>query len=297
MLARFLLALTAAWIAIPCTAKAESWPIAVYPMAREPGAEEDAADLQALLSSAVRMAVKERGSLVPTAPLVVEARCGASPHASAECLAHIARKGLMLWATFQRSHNVLMVSLRAVDSSARVFGPIQIKVDPFIQSNLPLARAILQLDTLARQPSVTEVSSAQATPQQPEPVSPFVAAPAESPALTENLTRPSALEKPGGSWKRPVGIAGTIGGLVVAGSGAVVVLLNGRLASSLDQKYRTGNLTWDDHGSYQTVRNANVASVVLLVAGGLITAGGATLWALAPAPQGAGLQMTMGGRF
>lgn len=140
----------------------------------------------------------------------------------------------------------------------------------------------------------------------PSPAPPQPAADLEPPRPAPKFVVRAAPEPPPppppGSWT-----AGKLAGAWTAGGGLLVAAVGGyaafharSLEGELTDKFRAGTLAPADAPTYGTVRRWNRAANVLLVAGGVVTAGGATLFLLSPTVEplaGGGLSVGLAGRF
>ncbi len=169
---------------------------------------------------------------------------------------------------------------------------------------------------VAPPPVVATPAPAPAPAPIPEPAPPEVAPPSPAPPPpAADLEPPRPAPKfvvraapepppphPPGSWSaRKVAGAWTAGGgLLLAAVGGYATFHARSLEGELTDRFRAGTLTPADAPTYGTVRRWNRAANVLLVAGGVVTAGGATLFLLSPTVEplaGGGLSVGLAGRF
>jgi len=124
-------------------------------------------------------------------------------------------------------------------------------------------------------------------------------APAKTYAVV--LPPPPVLREPppDGLWLAPTGKWVAATGLGLLAAGAAAGLVGKRMSDSLDAKYRDRSLAGADLSAYDRVDKISFATNALLVAGGVATAGGLALWAVAPivAPAHGGAQVGVSGRF
>jgi hypothetical protein len=86
----------------------------------------------------------------------------------------------------------------------------------------------------------------------------------------------------------------------VAAAGGYAALHARSLEARLTDRFDAGTLTPSDQPTYGSVRRWNRTANVLLVTGGLVTAGGATLFFLSPTVEplaGGGVSVGLAGRF
>jgi hypothetical protein len=116
---------------------------------------------------------------------------------------------------------------------------------------------------------------------------------AEPPRPPHVAARPPEKEvaagRSGGDWRRTAGSWFTGSGLAMLAAGAVVGLTGKRLADELDNRYANRALRPGDGALYDRVDRYALIANALFVAGGVTTAAGLTLHAIAPAGGGAGV--------
>jgi hypothetical protein len=312
--ARAALALVAASAAASAAAQVMARPVAIYPFMRSEGA--GAEDAQALLESALQRAANRTDDVVLSEPVVVRPACGPAQSAPVECLARVAGDRLLLRAVLHRSERSAAIAVEAVDGrNGRVFGPVTVGIDTYIQNAEPLARALLMLfedvrGAARRQagglprplllppplvpaaPPKQEAAKAEAPKAdlraaEPEPASPKAAA---QPAAA-SVAR-SAPQRP---WLRSAAPYCAGAGLALLAGAVVVSMKNESLSDELDRKAAEGTLTPADAASYDKVAQYNTLTAVLAVSGGALTLTGAVLFTVVPSPGGA--SVAMAGRF
>jgi hypothetical protein len=101
------------------------------------------------------------------------------------------------------------------------------------------------------------------------------------------------------SWMTPVGKWVAAAGLGLLAAGATTGWVGSRMSDSLDAKYRDRALSGADLASYDRVRQVQLTTNMLLVAGGVATTGGVLLWYLSPsvAPAPGGASVGVSGSF
>ncbi len=266
-------------------AAAQPVPVRIYPLTGDGVGAVSMSDLHSLLESAVATAAR-KSELVPAKPLLISASCGRAP--APDCLAGLAHGGIVVTGTVSRAGTILMVSLSAVDSDARVHGPVEVAVDTFAQSAQPLARALLEIDRTLP----VEGAPAERVPAER---SAAFAAPVRrtwEPRYKDTPPVPGLWRRAAGKWITGAGIA------LLAGGGAVAVLNKG-LAEDLDHRYLANELTAADAAMYDRVDTYNLLSAALLAAGGTASCVGLYLWGTAPEvrPTRDGASFGVRGRF
>lgn len=306
--------LAVAWaLALPAAAGAAT-PMALYPPNTDALTRDEAADVEAVLLSGLGQAARSNTITVRDPPLL-RASCGRSP--SDECLAGLAAGGAVLVARARRDGVHVVVTFALVDGQGRRTRSSTFLTTLSVQDARPCAQAIWLLEDELSRPSAlapppargrpTPATAAQAPrrPPRPEdgtPVPPpdlTPAAPATPSAATPAAPRPAA---PGGRWS-----TGRLAGAWIAGGGLAVVAagaLAGYRAQGLDRdltdRFQAGTLTPADGPVYRSVQRWNLTGNVLLIAGGVVTAGGATLFFLSPSVEplaGGGVSVGLAGRF
>lgn len=280
-------ALVAAAALFASAAQAQAVAVRLYPVDGGKLTPEQAADAQALLEAALQRAAARFVALAPADPLVTRAACGRHNPGPA-CLARLAEGGVLLYAGVRDRGTEIVFTLAAVDGSGRVYGPVRGQTDAFVQNAVPIGDAIAELDR--------RVSGRGTTSDELRA--------ANTAALLTDLPPPrrvalSYKDSARPPWQRGTGKALTAGGLLLAGAGVLVGVLDQRLSADLDRKYREGRLTGADAASYRTVDRYNLTANALFVAGGLAAATGITLWSVAPAvaPERGGATIRLSGNF
>jgi hypothetical protein len=172
----------------------------------------------------------------------------------------------------------------------------------------PVAAAPAAAPTTAPAPAPevqpTPAPVAAAPPPRPAPAPSLQVEPprpAQRPVVVR-APRPPPPPPPAGSWStgRVAGAWTAGGGLLVAAVGGYAALQARTLDARLTDRFEAGTLTPADAPTYGSVRRWNRAANVLLVAGGVVTAGGATLFFLSPTVEplaGGGVAVGLAGRF
>ena len=275
--------------------------LVLYPVA-DRATREASADVQALLHVALENASRSSGTAV--AALTREA-CGRAPVAKVDCLARLAGDGLLVRARVDRGPDAIGVALEAVDASGRIFGPLQVSIDPYVQTAAPLTRAILELASRAERAGPAPARPPLATPPlATPPLATRPPAPAPAPRPSPSLaprppppTPTAAKVAPAarGAGQRTVGRWLVTGGLAALAGGGALHLANRRDAGALERSYRAGTLTPADRARYDRVDRRNTITTALLVGGGALTLAGTVTWTLAPGPGSA--SVTLSGSF
>ncbi|HSN90743.1 MAG TPA: hypothetical protein VLS93_05910 [Anaeromyxobacteraceae bacterium] len=256
----------------------------IYPLEGVGVSRAELREVAALLQAALERTAP-RGGFAPASPPFAQNACGPGMAAARECLARVAGAGFVLTAVVGRSDGRLAVQLRATDARGKTHGPVQAMVDPVVQNAEPLARALLGLQEMVDAAVAAEARRA------------------EGPAVArEAIPRSSASRSPlraPGAWRRSAGRWTTAVGLGLLAGGGVVAGLNRQLASELERKYETNQLTPEDAEDYRRVDTYNTLSTGLFVAGGTATAVGLLLWGTAPdvRPIRGGVTVGLAGRF
>jgi hypothetical protein len=284
-----LAAALAAWALAAAPARAQGIPAVVYPLHGEGVGREELADVQSLIQSALRR-TGSRGGLGPASPATAKNACGPATTATKECLAPLAGSGVLLLGVVARQGGRLAISLRAMDSSARSYGPVRALVDPVIQNAEVLAQALENLEEIRESAVAAAARKAQAAAAPPADLS----APAPSPRSAG-----AAPQRPAGAWRRSAGKWTTLAGVVMLGGGTAVAVMNRNLAEDLEAKYRSNSLTAADAEDYERIDTYNTLSTGLFIAGGVATATGLYLWGTAPdvRPTRGGFTLGVSGRF
>jgi hypothetical protein len=307
---RRLAVLVAIALALAPALASAAFPVAVYPF-KVPGlAEEQRAELHAILEAGLASASR-RGILAPRTPALLQGTCGEPPPAA--CLAQIAsaKGGLVLAGRGELRSGLVLVSAALWDASGARTREVRFVVDLVIQNLRPVNDSLLELEIeiapdgrVARDdrrlpaPEARGGPPPKADPAAPPPAASAKAAPAAparaKPATKISVADPAPRAPP--RWRRTVGpwLTG-VGAALVAG-GAAVGWMNRGLADDLDARYARGALRPSDAQSYDRVRTYNVVSTALLAAGGAAVVAGGYLWISAP-PSGAGATVGAGGRF
>jgi hypothetical protein len=283
-----LAAALAAWALAAGPAQALGTPAVVYPLYGDGVGREELADLQVLLQAAL-VRTASRGGFEAGSPPVAKNACGPATTAATDCLAPLAGSGVLLVGIVARQEGRLAVSLRAVDSGARSYGPVRAMVDPVIQNPEVLAQALQNLEEIRASAAAAAARKAQAA-----------AAPAPDLSAGAGARPPRASPgQPAGAWRRSAGKWTTLAGVLMLGGGTAVAVMNQRLADDLEAKYRANTLTGADAEDYDRVDSYNTLSTGLFVAGGVATAAGLVLWGTAPdvRPTRGGVTLGVTGRF
>lgn len=150
-------------------------------------------------------------------------------------------------------------------------------------------------------PPVAAAPPARSEPRPaPEPKPDLKPAPPE-PAPRPFVVRappPAPPPPPAGTWSagRWAGLVTASAGVVVAGIGGYAALHARSLDARLTDRFDAGTLTPADAATYGSVRRWNRTGNVLLLTGGAVAAGGATIFFLSPV-AGGGVSAGVGGRF
>jgi hypothetical protein len=293
--------------------------MALYPPSTGALTKDEAADVEAVLISGLNQAARSNTITVRNPPLL-KATCGRTP--SDECLAGLAEGGAVLVARARRDGVHVMVTFALVNGQGRRTRSSAFLTTLSVQDARPCAQAIWLLeDELSRPGALAPPTIARgrgetpATRGRPAPGKVPVEAPVRSarapgpPPPPPDLTpaapaapRPAAPAPSGGGWStgRLAGAWTAGGGLAVAAAGAAATFRAQGLDRDLTTRFRAGTLTPADAPTYGSVRRWNRAASVLLVAGGVIAAGGATLYFLSPTLEplaGGGVSLGVAGRF
>ncbi len=275
--------------ALPAPGEARAaLPVAIYPLASEGLRPEEQADLIALLEAglrdAARRAVLRQGPRLPPS-------CGATP--ADACLAGLADGGAVLLARASRRGAEVQVTAALVDARGRRTRAATFSLNLAVQSTRPVGLALEALEFELLEPP---------PPQGVAAAAPARANTALAPAPSASLAPALALERAGPAapdWRREAGQWTTAGGLVLLCGGGAAAWLGARLTKDLDARYQGGLLRPEDAADYRRVERYGAAATTLLVAGGVLTATGLTLWALAPevTPVRGGAAIGVKGRF
>ncbi len=210
-------------IAVADAAMALPLAVRVYPLSGDESQATAIADAQALLESAVPSAARRSEQLVAAKPLVLPPTCGRV--ARPDCLARLAQGGIVVSGTVRLSGGVIIIALQAVDSAARVQGPVNVGIDSFVQSAEPLARALLSIESrlpVASSPGApTDRAPGHGAPSRPsgtlEAAQPPPGATGSSPTLRFKDPEPVR-----GMWRRTAGYWATSAGVALLAGGATV---------------------------------------------------------------------------
>jgi hypothetical protein len=263
--------------------RARRLPVAIYPLASE-GLRPEQADLIALLEAGLR----RRAARAPPGPRLPPS-CGPTP--ADACLAGLADGGAVLLARASRRGAEVQVTAVLVDARGRRTRAATFALNLAVQSTRPVGLALEVLEFELLEPPPPQGVAAAAPPR-------AIAAPAPSatpaPALGLERAGPAATV-----WRREAGQWTTAGGLVLLCGGGAAAWLGARLTKDLDARYQGGLLRPEDAADYRRVERYGAAATTLLVAGGVLTATGLTLWALAPevTPVRGGAAFGVKGRF
>jgi hypothetical protein len=142
----------------------------------------------------------------------------------------------------------------------------------------------------------------RAEPEEPPAAEVPITAPRLAPPPPVRPPAPRLPEGPSAPWStgRVAGAWTGVGGLVLVGAGVAAGLQARSLERTLTTRFDAGTLTPADHASYANARGWSTAANVLLAAGGVLTANGATVFFLAPAVEpvsGGGVSVGVAGRF
>jgi len=262
-------------------AAAQGVPVQLYPL-------DGSGDARALVDSAFLRIPGRARAFTPAKRLMLGRTCGVRP--APECLQRLAGAGVIVTGNAREAGGVLVFALHAVDGKGRTFGPIRVGVDAFISNAEPVAKALLDLEALVLAGASAVVAGPAVAGATPAPVSGAVPAP---------LALKPESGPPPGLWMRPAGM-GLVGtGAVLLAASAVTAYLGKQESDALDEKYRSSSLAWSDRDGYRRVDRLGSATNVLLVAGGVAAAAGATMWSVAPVifPEHRGASVGLSGRF
>jgi hypothetical protein len=275
-------ALAACALAGPAPARAQTTAV-VYPLQAQGVTRQDVSDVHALLEAALFRGARG-GGYAPASPMWSQNACGPASTATKECLANVAGAGVVITGVVGRSGAKLVVSLRALDSHGRSFGPVQAMLDPFVQNPAVLTQALAGLQEIQENALAAEARKA--------------AGPGAQASTLPRATRLRVATGPRGAWRRSAGKWTTAIGAALLGGGAAVWAVNQKLANDLEKKYQAGNLTTSDAASYRRVDTFNKVSASMLIVGGVATTTGLLLWGTAPEIKGArGMTLGVSGRF
>lgn len=263
-------------------AAAQSVPVKLYPL-------DGSADARALVESAFLRLPGRARAFVPAARLTLPRTCGVRP--APACLAKLAGQGVVVSGSARESGGVLVFSLDAVDGAGKSFGPVRVGVDAFVTNAEPVAKGLLDLETLvlAGAPAVAAGPARDGAKPAPTPAR-AAAAPL---ALKEDSGAPPGL------WMRPTGMALVATSTALFAASAVTAYYGKQEADALDEKYRNATLTRADLEAYDRVHRFSSATNVLLVAGGITAVMGSAMWAFSPTlfPEHGGASVGVSGRF
>ena len=260
-------------------AAAQSVPVQLYPL-------DGSGDARALVDSAFLRIPGRARAFTPAKRQLLGRTCGVRP--APECLQRLAGAGVIVTGNAREAGGVLVFALHAVDGKGRTFGPIRVGVDAFISNAEPVAKALLDLEALVLAGAPAVAAGPAVAGATPAPVSGAV------PLALKPESGP-----PPGLWMRPAGM-GLVGtGAVLLAASAVTAYLGKQESDALDEKYRSSSLAWSDRDGYSRVDRLGSATNVLLVAGGVAAAAGATMWGVAPVifPEHRGASVGLSGRF
>jgi hypothetical protein len=319
---------------LPVVASAAGTPVSLYLPSAEMLSKDEAADVEAVLISGLHQAARG-GTITVRDPPLLRPSCGRNP--TDACLAGLAGNGAVLVARARRDGIHVVVAMALVNGQGRRTRWTSFLTTLSVQDARPCAQALFLLeDEFSRLGSGPPVAAApKAAPKsapRPEPVERPAAAPAAAaaaaavvvppppapvppPAPPPSLaveqrypppppapSRPPPRVEAAGGWStgRAVGAWTAAGGLLVLAAGAYAGLQARSLDADLTDKFDAGTLTPADQPSYAEVRRWNGAANGLFIAGGVLTAGGATLFFLSPKLEpiaGGGLSVGLAGRF
>ena len=279
------LALSIALVAAVAPARASaSTPAALYPVQTEKLTRDEAADVQAILESALRLA-NRRDVISARQPAILRSTCGIPP--ADACLASMARGGVVLHARAMRRGEVVIVTIAFVDGEGRRTRSVSFGLDLTIQNVRPADQAISTLEyelrDLANAPPPADMVKADPLPP-----------PARASAAATKITAQgrSSSRATAGKWL-------TGGGVAVVAGGIAFGVLARQANASLTDKYASGSLGPADASSYSKVKRYNTIANSLLVVGGVMTATGFYYWMVAPdvQPVRGGVTLGLAGQF
>lgn len=267
-------------------------PVAVYPVAADDLLPDERADLTAILEAGLRDAAR-RGVLRQGRRL--GPGCGPAP--ADACLAGLAEGGAVLLASAVRRRAEVLVTAALVDARGRRTRSVTFGSNLSVQNTRPVDLALEALEFELLEPPAAGAAAAGtialpgAVPSRPPGLA--AAPPRPAPAASARVPDPDP------RWQRDAGRWTTAGGLALLGAGGAVAWLGARLTRDLEDRYHAGLLRPGDEADYRRARRAGQAATLLLVAGGLATSAGLTLWALAPdvAPVRGGATVGVAGAF
>jgi hypothetical protein len=274
--------------------------VSIYPVEAEGLTEGDRADVQSLVESAVRTG-ERRGVIRLRTPAILPASCRAP--ASDACLALLAKQKdcVILTPRAKQRTSQIAVTLSFVEPTGRRTRPAAFAFDSFLQDLRPAVQAVAMAESdlqLEVKPDVEPKERAEGAERR-EPLA-AQAAPAAAPELASAGPRvalkpaePSAasraLDPPApkrgskaGEWKGTVGPWASLGGVVLLAGGATAGLLGKSLNDDLTKKAGSNSLVPGDAASFDRLDTYALLANSLLIVGGVVTATGLTIWAMAP---------------
>lgn len=299
----------------------------LYPFAGDGVSAERVKELESMVKLVI---IRNRtGAFILPDTDSLPASCGPVVSAPPACLARLVRDGVVLRGFVRAAGPRFAVSLSAVDSRGRAFGPVLATVDLATENLRPVVSALDALDVSIQQGRTTAATpqAGVARPLAP-PVPPASAALPVPPPTTSSAVNPSAAgagtqatpspapaerpvppaartafrphyeESPSGAWMAPAGKWLLAGSAAALAGGVVFGYLGRKLNDDLSAKYSSHTLTAADSGSYGTLDKYALGANVLFIAGGVLAATGVTFWALAPDVGGYnGMRVGVSGSF